>query len=320
MKAFLHTFENCVEADRKNILVLYDETTAQFLEALSEAGAKADKTVRFVQIPVSENHGTEPGKDVLEQMLRSDAVMCLTRCSLAHTSARNALTNQGIPFLSMPDYNERMLHNPALMTDYHAALQTVKRYADLLTGGSSVRITTEMGTELFLDIRERTGNCCPGLVNREYLLGSPPDIEANVAPVEENSNGILVIDGSITDYRLGLLKEPLRMPIKDGRIEGFDCTDPDVCLLLDRIFQTVHSDRAYYIGEFGIGFNRDAVLCGNMLIDEGAKGCVHFGMGSNWTIGGANNVGFHLDFVMKNATVFVDDLIIIDNGVLTYEG
>ena len=319
MKAFLHTFTHCIEEDKKNILVIYDDTTAQFLDAIAEAGAQAGKTVRFIWIPVSENHGSEPGEDVLEQMLGSDAVMCLTRCSLAHTSARNALTNRGIPFLSMPDYNDQMIHNPALLTDYRAALPTVKRYADLLSRGNSVRIVTEAGTDLFLDIHGRSGNCCPGLVNGEYLLGSPPDIEANIAPVEENSQGILVIDGSVTDYRLGLLKKSLRMPIVKGRIERFESTDSSVGPLLSRIFETVRSDRAYYIGEFGIGFNRDAVLCGNMLIDEGTKGCVHFGMGSNWTIGGANNVGFHLDFVMKNATVFVDNDILIDNGVLVYE-
>mgnify|MGYP004530696953 CR=1 FL=1 len=73
------------------------------------------------------------------------------------------------------------------------------------------------------------------------------------------------------------------------------------------------------MGEFGIGFNDLATICGNMLIDEGTKGCIHFGMGSNWTIGGANKVAFHLDFVMKDATVFVDDTKIIERGVLIYE-
>ena len=88
---------------------------------------------------------------------------------------------------------------------------------------------------------------------------------------------------------------------------------------LDDIFEKAGTEKATVLGEFGIGFNNKAKLCGNMLIDEGTQGSVHFGMGSNWTIGGNNRVGFHLDFVMMGASVYVDDRLIIDKGILLYE-
>jgi len=43
-------------------------------------------------------------------------------------------------------------------------------------------------------------------------------------------------------------------------------------------------------------------------------GTVHFGFGSNNTIGGINTVPFHIDFVCKAATIIVDDQIIITEG------
>ena len=65
---------------------------------------------------------------------------------------------------------------------------------------------------------------------------------------------------------------------------------------------------------FSIGFNEKAKLCGNMLIDEGAANCIHFGFGSNSTVGGKNEVSFHLDFIVKNADVFLDSKLIIKKG------
>ncbi len=319
MNAFQNIIQNCIEKEKKRILVIYDGTTEQFVDQISEAGVSVGKEISFEKIVESSCHGEEPPQDVADKMFDSDAVICLTHYSLAHTSARNELTNKGIPFLSMPDYNSRMVTNPALLTDYAEILPVVKKYSDILSEGNIVRIYTDLGTDLQLDISERLGNCCPGLVNSDYLLGSPPDIEANVAPVEDKSCGLLVIDGSITDYRLGLLQNPVKLIIKNGRIQSFETRDKKVLEQINVIFENVNSDKAYYIGELGIGFNKDAQICGNMLIDEGAKGCIHFGMGSNWTIGGANRVAFHLDFVMKNATVFVDEVKIIDKGVLLYE-
>ena len=51
-----------------------------------------------------------------------------------------------------------------------------------------------------------------------------------------------------------------------------------------------------------------------MLIDEGAANCIHFGFGSNSTVGGVNEISFHLDYVMRNANLYVDDKLCIKEG------
>ena len=71
------------------------------------------------------------------------------------------------------------------------------------------------------------------------------------------------------------------------------------------------------MAEFGIGLNPKAELCGRMLEDEGCMGTVHFGFGSNSTIGGKNKINFHLDLVMKEPTVMIDGKVIIQKGDLT---
>lgn len=309
----------CIEEKRKKVLIIFDETVEDivpfFEKALDELGKKTSTT----KLDIGNCHGEEPGESVYGEMLRSDAIMCMTKYSLAHTNARRLANEKGIPFLSMPDYSESILSNTAFLVDYSSRVSVVKRYADALSKGERVRILSEIGTDLLLDISGRKGNPCAGCTSENMLLGSPPDIEANVAPVETFTTGKIVVDGSITDDRLGLLENPVTLTVTNGAVSNVECCEEKTKKTVEKIFDDVHDDKARVIGELGLGFNDCAMLCGNMLVDEGAQGCIHIGIGSNWTIGGANKVGFHLDFVIRDATVYVDDIKIIDRGRIVYE-
>lgn len=311
--------KQCIEDERSRVLVLYDQTTKSVLPLFEHSLEELKKIYEIIEIKTARCHGEEPSDETLKKMLNSDAIICLTKYSMAHTEARKKTDRNGIVFLSMPEYSSGILSNKAFEVEYKDRLKVVHRYADILTKGNKVRIISSSGTNLTINISERIGNCCPGMTNNEMRLGSPPDIEANVAPVESETEGILVIDGSITDYRIGLLKTSVILKIQKGMIIDIQSESNEVVKTLDSIFENTHTLKAKIVGELGIGFNDHASLCGNMLIDEGTQGCIHFGMGSNWTIGGKNKVNFHLDFVMKDATVYVDEEIIIDKGRIVYE-
>jgi len=85
---------------------------------------------------------------------------------------------------------------------------------------------------------------------------------------------------------------------------------------LHNLFNSQESHLKKVLAEFGIGLNPEARLCGSMLEDEGCLGTIHFGFGSNSTIGGKNKVNFHLDLVVKEPTIIVDDQKIMENGNL----
>ena len=59
-----------------------------------------------------------------------------------------------------------------------------------------------------MNIKGRKANCCPGFVDKNHLLGSH-DIETNISPIEEDSNGKIIVDGSITVESIGLLRKLL---------------------------------------------------------------------------------------------------------------
>ena len=56
-----------------------------------------------------------------------------------------------------------------------------------------------------------------------------------------------------------------------------------------------------------------------MLPDEGALGTVHIGIGANSTIGGTNSVPFHLDHIIREPTLLLDDRVILNEGEIVIE-
>lgn len=292
-------------------LILCDFKTIKVANKFKSEIDKATDYSKIMELPFYSNHGEEPSPDIVKEMIKADLIFCLTKNSLAHTQARINANNNGCRFLSLPDYSLDILQDKSLLINFKKLLPEVDNMTKILSEGRNATILSVSGTDLKLDITNRKGNCCAGFVDNTFRLGSPPDVEANIAPVETESNGIIFVDGSITCEQIGKLDEPVILEIRNGNIINFKSDKYEK--ILNKIFNT-SSKRI--LAELGIGFNPEAKLCGNMLIDEGARGFIHFGFGSNNTIGGINNAGFHLDFVIKNPSLFIDDKIVINEGAL----
>lgn len=315
-QAIAHIIRDCGSlrtGDRA--LVLCDERTRPlgdaFLDELLAAAAEAE----LIQVPYSSTHGTEPPAHAASAMRDATLIIGLTATSKAHTSARREACAAGARYLSMPEYSWDLLLDDSIKADYRSRARIVQLISDAFTAGQKVRVTTAAGTDLRLDIAGRIGNACPGYVDQPGSLGSPPDIEANVSPVETASEGTIVVDGSIPCPEIGLLRSPVTLVVKHGRIVRFEGEDKGVLATLERLFTAVGDDKSYVLAECGVGLNDKARITGIMLTDEGADGCMHFGFGSNATVGGQNDVPFHLDFVLRAATLEVDGKILIRDGV-----
>ena len=163
-------------------------------------------------------------------------------------------------------------------------------------------MTTKLGTDITCNITGRRAMSAPGWCSGPGSIASPPDAEVNIAPLETETKGVIIVDGSIPCDELGLLEEPLKLVVEQGCVVDIIGKHSEV---LEAMFEKA-GDSARVVAEVGIGLNRRAQLCGRMLEDEGCAGTVHFGMGSNSTIGGKNQISFHLDHIVKNAEIRVD--------------
>lgn len=309
-----HLVTNCADLKaNESALIISDPSTAVIGQALADAAKQVTQHVTHTTIPAVDMHGKEPPVETAEIMKKADVIFGITKMSMAHTNARHEATNLGSRYLSLPDYTEELLKRPALFVNFREITALSRYIANLMTQGKTARITTELGTDVRLNIEGRIGNVAPGWCFEKGSLASPPDAEANVPPIEDMTEGVLVVDGSIPCREIGLLHAPIALTIKNGKIvkiEGQRAHE------LEAVFNKHNTDATRVAAEFGIGLNPAAELIGSMLEDEGCLGTIHIGFGSNITIGGKNRVPFHLDTIVRNATVYIDDQLIMENGSL----
>jgi leucyl aminopeptidase (aminopeptidase T) len=298
----------------ENIFVVCDALTRDIANSFVLQGRELGAKVSLAQIPDLLRHGVEPPAAIEEKMLAANLTISLCQNSLAHSHVRRASAASG-RFLSLPQYSLDVLCDPSIMVDYEAQAETVRRFADAFTNGSEIRVKTRVGTDIVLRIDGRFGNYCPGFVRKPGDLGSPPDIEANVSPIETSAKGVAVIDGSIACPELGLLKAPVTLTLENGRVVAIRSALDEYVEVLTQMFGPSQSPRRV-LAECGVGLNPKARLTGAMLVDEGTLGCVHFGFGANHAVGGCNVVDFHLDFVMRDASLWVDGVSMLRHGVL----
>ena len=146
-----------------------------------------------------------------------------------------------------------------------------------------------------------------------------PTSEAGIGPPEGTTNGILVIDALIELMGLEEITEPFRVTVENGRctsIEG-DGDGARHAGVLKRKLASLNDPNVYEIAEIAIGLNPCATYCSDPLECEAVLGSAHIGIGDNRGYGGVNAAAGHFDLVMREATLYLDDEVILQNGDLT---
>jgi leucyl aminopeptidase (aminopeptidase T) len=297
------------------VLILCDSTTKDISNAFTKISKNKANFVQCIEIPKLISHGQEPPTDVVDEMCQATLIISLCRYSLAHSQARIDSATAGARFLSLPLYNWDLLDNPCVQVNYKAQASIVHYFANAFTEGNIVHVTSFAGTDLTIGINQRIGNYCPGFVENAGDLGSPPDIEANISPLETSAQGKIVVDGSITCPELGLLTTPVILSVSQGKVVSVSSERMDYVKIIESMLGELDSPRRV-VAECGVGLNPLALLTGSMLTDEGTLGCVHFGLGANNTVGGNNKVDFHLDFVVRSPNLSIDGSFMIKQGII----
>lgn len=288
----------------EKLLIIVDCNSNKIGKIFYKIAQENEMRTKLIKIKILKIHGEEPPQRIRKDMLESNLILALTTKSMAHTKIRLEAAKKGNRFLSLPDYSINVLGDQSLKTNFRSSGKKAKIMSEKLSKGKKIRIATKLGTNIEMNITNRKGNFCPGYVNESILLGSPPDIEANISPIENKSNGIIVVDGSVPIEGLGKLEHNIMLQIKNGKIVKID-SDKQIKNFLEELFNK-HGENSRVLAELGFGYNKLAKINGNMLIDEGSYGTIHFGFGSNFTIGGKNKSDFHLDFVLYADEVVID--------------
>lgn len=206
----------------------------------------------------------------------------------------------------------------AIDVDYKVMQDTADRLKSLLDKGTTVHISTKAGTSLKMSIK-----CCNAIANDgRYGYtgrgGNIPAGEVYIPPVEGTAEGKAVIDGSIR-HRKGtmLVKEPVILEIRKGSIISVK-GDIESKMLGETMAwaegKARYPENVMKIAELGIGVNPNCRVIGQTTVDEKTIGTCHIANGSNSWFGGSIKSMIHLDHVMKDVTLRIDDEEIIVDG------
>ncbi|GAP62206.1 hypothetical protein ARMA_0629 [Ardenticatena maritima] len=244
-----------------------------------------------------------------------DCMIGLTRASGAPTYAQavKVLYNaRRLRAISMVMRTMQHFTRGGALADYRQLHAEGVRLAAIWQQARTIRVTTPLGT----DIRANIGNAAPiiecGFATQPGQEAAFPDGEVSQGPNEGTAEGVIVVDGPIC--HVGIPDEPVRLTVKQGRVVTIE--GGKAAAELRRIVEEV--ENADNIAEFGIGLNPNSLHNGDFEEEKKARGNVHIALGDNIFYGGQTQSAVHMDMVLYRPTVWLDETIVVQDGVLTF--
>ncbi|MCZ8515117.1 aminopeptidase [Paenibacillus filicis] len=305
-----NVLRNCLGLrENESFLIVTDDAKKEIADAVYEAGKQLGSEAMMVVMKERQKSGEEPPAAISIAMANADVVLCITEHSLTHTQARKNAVKVGARLATMPGITEDMFLEGAISADYAGVMQLTNEVTERLTKGSKVRIEKE-GHVLTFSIAERQGIPSTGVYVNPGESGNLPSGEAYIAPVEGSGEGQIRIDGSFAG--IGKLSAPVLLTVERGRIIRAEGEGPEA----EQLLRILGDGDGRLLGEFGIGTNNKARITGVVLEDEKVYGTIHVAFGSNNTFGGTISAGVHIDGVVTKPNVFIDDVMIMEQGKL----
>lgn len=303
---------NVKEGHRDVLIVTDDRTEPEVWQAFSLAAKEMGLEPNVILMPARAMHGNEPTRTVAEAMKNTDLLITANSTALSHTNAvRNALQTGRVTYMSMPGISVDLLTNGGATADYQEVGRITNAIAEILKTSNQVRIISDLGMDVTMRVNGMPIFALAG-VYKHGAISCFPDGETAVAPVEGTTNGVIVAD--IDVHSIGRLEEPIKLTVKDGnvvKVEG-----GHQARKLEEIWRTQGDAGSFNIAELAFGTNPNSRLTGHTSEIKKKLGTIHIGIGDNHTLGGTVISNTHLDFVINNPTVFVDDKVILDRGKL----
>jgi len=314
MRGALRLLGVCANATRNdNVLAVLDTMHGYALgRILMQAAKRLGLNLAVIIMAPRAYPGEEPPSLVVEAMKASDVVICATSMTMFYTNARLEACKAGVRFLSMAGGTPATLASNAMLADFKAQERLVERVAKRFTNASLVRISSDEGTDIELNIAGREGHAITGFCKNPGDAQGVPDIEAYVAPIEDSPHGILVVDASTSVT--GLLKSPIVIEIQRGTARRIRGGAPAKRLV--KMLERTKSKNSFRVGEFGFGLNPRARFCGSIIEDEAVMGSAHLALGENRPLGGQNKAPIHVDLVLRRPRVELDGKLVLEAGRL----
>ncbi|MDQ6729699.1 MAG: aminopeptidase [Actinomycetota bacterium] len=288
----------------EDVLVVVDPESRGMGEALRAAAAAVGADAVLAVMDQRATDGADPARPIAAAMSACDVFICPTSRSLSHTQARRHASETGARGATLPGVTEDMLAR-VMAVDFDRMAARSQAVAALLSTAGEAHVTCPLGTDITLQLTGREGLADDGLLTARGAFGNLPAGEGFIAPLRGDGT---IVASSLSP--IGLSDEPAYLTVSEGRItDAQGGIGPQYLELL-----WAHGELGTNLAELGVGTNDRAILTGNVLEDEKILGTVHIAFGASAGIGGTVSVPIHLDVVILDASLRIEDTDVLEAG------
>ena len=304
---FLKILKLCKVKKSETIVLHSDSHTyphypAAFMGAAMELGADVYQIVH----PRGVSH-----KSVVDIWKTADLVLDLSSYPSAYQDINREALLAGTRILRVGD-EESQLRRLFPLPELRSRTEPG---AEILTAGKQLRVQSDAGTDLTLDVTGRTADALYGIADTPGRWDLWPSGIVVTTAIEESATGSLILDTGDCIRNLDhYVRDPVRMKLQEGRIVEID--GGYEAWLLKSWFERFQDPNVYVVAHIGWGCDQRAdwhkserdteIYYGNMQIA--------FGINVGHYVDGKNRAKGHIDFACLNNSVSVDDIPILEIG------
>ena len=288
----------------ERVLLVTDKPKMNIAEALARFCKEAQAETTTYLMTETLRPISEPTKMFEEIIKIADVTMYMLDARVPEKPFRSFMVENGMKYgriCMMPGITVDMMSR-LVNIDFGSMVDMTNKLVNKINNAEHVRITNSLGTDLKLSVLGREWKKDIGDISRKGEHGNLPTGECFTAPVEITVNGKIVI--SLIDDKVGRGF----VEFKQGKVVNFQGNG------IKEVFKSIGEDETgRIIGEFGIGTNKGAKICKNMLEAEKAFGTCHFAIGDSYGLG-KNKSKHHYDMLVDKVTIVADDKTLMQNG------
>ena len=313
---FANVLDRCLAVrPGEQVVLLTDEgTDPSVVAGLVRGIAERDAVPVVSTMPVPPLPGSEPPTVVAAAMRAAGAIIELTSLFIGSSRARRAATDAGARYLAMPGVRlETFRDDGPLTVDFDEIRSDAEHIGAAWGEARTFRLTTPAGTDLRGSVEGRPGRVLHGLAREDGAYMAPPDIEAGTAPVESSTEGTVVVDADLLFMGQGPLPSPVTLTFASGELIAVEGAEAG---RLHDMLTRCDDERMSNLAEVSLAFNPSGRVCGVAMETESARGTAHIALGNSIAYGGRVDAVAHLDCVMRDATLELDDRPVMVAGQL----
>ncbi|MBN1164035.1 MAG: aminopeptidase [Candidatus Krumholzibacteriota bacterium] len=288
----------------ENLLLVTDRQKMKIAEALAHWGKIKGAEVTTYLMTETLRPINAPTEIFKGMMKKADVTLYMLDARVEEKPFRGYMVEHGGKkgrICMMPGITVSMMER-LVNIDFKAMDLLTRKVIRTIQDCTDVRVTNSLGTDIRFSVKGRKWENDNGDISREGNHGNLPAGECYTCPVESTFTGKLVI--SLIDDKVGRGT----MIFDKGRLVNF--SGRGIAAIVKNMGQ---DPTGRVVGEFGIGTNKGAKICKNMLEAEKAFGTVHFAIGDSYGLG-KNKSKWHFDGLVEKATLSAGKKMIIQNG------